>query len=327
MNPSPPFSSSETLARSNVVVHQVAPRSNVSWGAILAGTIAALALHVLFMMLLGGLGLAIFSPLTEANPVADFSVGAVIIHSICAIVALWFGGWVAGRFSSATTRSTGWLHGFSVWCAATVGGVTLVALGAGAMLGGISKIVGDGLTAIGQPAAEVAGSAADLAADALKQSDQTMTSFVDEAVGNLPEDGPANDGIRAKREISFAVARLFNPAKEGDTAANRAAVVTALVDHAGMSQAEADRAVMEWTATYERLQADLAEVKEVAAEKAREAADTAADALAKFSLWAFVGFLLGALAATWGGQLGAKCATRCEVTNDRGEKFVTTQNA
>lgn len=34
--------------------------------------------------------------------------------------------------------------------------------------------------------------------------------------------------------------------QEGDTAANRAAAVTALVEHAQMSQADADSTVTEW---------------------------------------------------------------------------------
>lgn len=326
MNSSLPHSSAGSIERSHYGAYQTAPRSTVSWGAIFAGAIAAIALHVLLMMLGAGLGLAIFSPLTEDNPVADFSIGALIIHSICAIVSLYFGGWVAGRFSPVAARSTGWLHGFSVWCAATVGGVILVALGAGAMLGGFSKMVGGGLSAVGQPAAEVAGSAADLAADAVKQSGETIASFVDESVSYLPADGAANEGIRAKREIGIAVARYFNPAQEGNAEANRAAVVTALEDHTGMSRADADRAVTEWTMTFERLQADLATVKEAAATKAREMSDRAADALAKFSLWAFVAFLIGALAATWGGQIGAICATRCEEIADD-ETFISAQDA
>ncbi|HUG11998.1 MAG TPA: hypothetical protein VMM36_13340 [Opitutaceae bacterium] len=273
---------------------------------------AALALQVLFMMLGAGLGFAIYSPLTAENPVANLGVGAMLIQGISAVVSLWFGGWVAGRFSPVRARATGWLHGFSVWCVATVAGVLVVAFGAGWMLGDLSKLVGGGLSAAGQPAAAVAGGAVDLAADAVKQSGETITSFVDEAVGNRPADGAVSEGIRAKREIGFAVARLFNPAQEGNTDANRAAAVTALVDHTGMSQADADRAVTEWTATFDRLQADLAAVKEAAAAKAREAADTAANALAIFSLCAFVGFLLGALSASWGGSQGAKCATWCE---------------
>lgn len=294
--------------------HQHHQRTTVSWGAIFAGTIAALALHVLFMMLGTGLGLAIFSPLTEENPATDLSIGALVVHSISAIIALCLGGWVAGRFSPVAARATGWLHGFSVWGAATVGGVIMVALGGGAMLGGLTKIVGDGLSAVGKPAAEVAGSATDLAADAVNQSDETVTSYVDEAVSNLPEDGPESADIRATREVGMALGRLFNPAQEGDTAANREAAVTSLVDYTEMSQDEAERAVTDWTASYERMQSDLAALKETAATKAREAADSAADAIATFSWWAFFGFLIGAVAATAGGVFGAKRATNCEET-------------
>lgn len=182
------------------------------------------------------------------------------------------------------------------------------------MLGRVSSLTGGGLSAVGQPVAAVADGAMDLAADAVKQSGDTIKSFVDEAVSSLPEDAPEKDSIRAKREIGFAVARLFNPVKEGNTAVNRTAAVTALAEHTGLSQTEAESAVKEWTHTYEQLQADLAALKETAATQAREAADSAADALAAFSLWAFGGFLLGALAATWGGHLGAKCATSCEET-------------
>ena len=107
---------SESYATSNLGHRQNPSRSSVSWGAILVGTTAGLALYVLLMMLVAGLGLAIYSPATSENPVANLSIGALIIHSICVIVALLLGGWVAGRFTSVRTRDTAWLHGFSVWC-------------------------------------------------------------------------------------------------------------------------------------------------------------------------------------------------------------------
>lgn len=316
MNPSQPYSSSDSRARSHLVDHETAPRSTVSWGAIFAGTTAALALQVLFMMLGAGLGFAIYSPATSDNPVASLSIGALIIQSICAITSLWLGGWVAGRFSPVCVRATGWLHGFSVWCAATVGGVMLVALGAGWMMGDLSKLAGGGLSAVGEPVAAVAGGSVDLAANAVEQSSETIKSYVEEALSNRSEDGIASEEIRAKREVGLAVGRLFNPFQDGNNAANREAAVTALVDHTGMSQAEANRTITEWTSTYEEMQADLDEMMDAAAEKAREAAQVAADALATFSLWAFVGFLFGALAATWGGYLGAICATKCEESTD-----------
>ncbi len=287
-------------------------RRTVSWGAIFAGTSAAVALQVLFMMLGAGLGFAIYSPLTDTNPIADLGTGAILIQGVSAVFSLWFGGWVAGRFSPVGARSTGWLHGFSVWCVATVAGVLFVSLGAGWALGDLSKLVGGGLSLAGKPAAVVAGGAADLAKDALKQSTDALASFTDEAVDSRPADAAKAGAIRAKREVGMAVARLFNPTQPANTADNRAAVVKALVDTAGMSPADAERTVTEWTATYERLKADLNAAKNEAEMQAREAAEKASNALALFSLAAFVGFLLGAIAASHGGAHGAATAIRYE---------------
>lgn len=316
MNSSPAHSSSDYPARSHYGDHDHNHRSTVSWGAIFAGAVAALGVQVLLMMLGAGLGLAVYSPLTESDPMANLSIGALLIQSISAIISLCLGGWVAGRFAPVHCRATGWLHGFTVWCTATVGGVILVALGAGMMLGGLSKIISGGLSAAGQPVAAVAGGAADLASTALKQSEDTITSFVEEAVSSLPDDISESEKIRATREVGLALGRLFNPLQDGNTAANRSDAITALVEHTEMGQTEAENAVNEWTTTYEELQDDLAAAKETAVTQAREAADTAASALATASLWSFFAFLLGALAAAGGGFLGAQAAMKCEETTD-----------
>ena len=289
-------------------------RRTVSWPAIFAGLVAALALQVLFMLLGAGLGFALYSPLTDVNPVADLGKGAVIIQGISAVMSLWFGGWVAGRFTPIGVRASGWLHGFSVWCAATVAGVLFVSVGAGWALGDLSKLVGGGLSLAGRPAAAVAGGATDLAKDALKQSGDTMTSFTDEALGRRAPDAARDDTMRAKREVGMAVARLFNPLQEANQSVNRTAAVKALVQYTGRNEAEAELMIKEWTVTYDQLKADLLAAKQAAATKAREVADQASKALAVFSLCAFAGFLLGAIAASYGGSHGAKCADRCEVS-------------
>src|ERR1019366_483329 len=132
---------------------------------IFAGLTAALALQVLFMLLGAGLGFAIYSPLTDANPIADLGTGAVIIEGISAVFSLWFGGWVAGRFAPKGTRHAGWLHGFLVWSAATVAGVLIISIGAGWALGDLSKLVGGGLSMAGKPAAALAEGAGSMVKD------------------------------------------------------------------------------------------------------------------------------------------------------------------
>lgn len=290
--------------------HTFHHRSRLSWAALFGGLTAAMAMQVLFMMLGAGLGFAIYNPISSDSPVEDLGTGAIVVQGISAVFSLWFGGWIAGRFTPVASRRAGALHGFLVWCAATVSGVVVVASGAGWAMGDLSKLVGGGLSAAGRPAAAAVGGVADVAKDAAKSSSDTFASFVDEAVANRASDAPRAGGVRAKREVGLAVARLFNPLQKEKTADNKAALIKVLVDDAGLKQADAERIVNEWTESYNKLRADWETTKAQAEAKAREAAEKAAKVLAVFSLCSFVAFVLGALSAACGGAHGAKCALK-----------------
>jgi hypothetical protein len=310
MSPSVSFPATDTIESSSVAAFPIHLRSRVSWPAILAGLVAALSLEVVFMLLGAGLGFAIYTPLTDENPIANLGTGAVVIQGVSAVFSLWFGGWIAGRFTPMGSRLTGAIHGFIVWSAATVAGILVVSAGAGWALGDISKIVGGGLSLAGKPAAAAVSGATDLAKDAVKQSGDTLSSFTDEAIGNRTDRGTPGSAIRAKREIGAALGRVFTNSEAPTSPANRAALVKALVDNTGLSQADAEKQVADWSASYDRLKADLKAAKDEAAAKARVAADEAADALAIFSFCAFAALALGAIAATFGGEHGANAAIR-----------------
>jgi len=64
------------------------------WGAVLAGTVAAIGIHLLLTALGVGAGLATFTPMTDAHPVANFNVGAGIVWSVCAIIAYGLVDWL-----------------------------------------------------------------------------------------------------------------------------------------------------------------------------------------------------------------------------------------
>lgn len=287
-------------------------RHTVSWPAILAGLTVALALQILFMLLGAGLGLALCRPLTGEYPIADLGKGAVFIHGISVVLSLWSGGWIAGRFTPGGFRATGGLHGFIVWCAAALTGVLLSSHGAGWALGDLSKLVGDGHTLAGRPAANREGRTTDLARHALKQLDDTLTSFTEEALGRRAADAARDDAVRARREVGMAIARLFHPLQGTNQAGNRAVVAKALVEYTGRSESDADRMIAEWTATHDQLKADLLAAADETEARTQVAADQSAEALAVHSLCAFAGLLLGAIAASCGGSHGARCADRDE---------------
>lgn len=290
-------------------VSAVTPVRSLSWGAIFAGAVASLALQIVLMMLAAGLGLAIFNPITAENPLEHFGTGAAVLQGITAVVSLWAGGWVAGRFSGRFGLKEGCLHGFMVWCLATVTAIGLVAFGAGWILGDLSKMVGGGLSMAGKPAAAAVSGAGDLAKDALQRSNGMIASFVDEGLGNAPAGRSAAEGVRAKRELGFAVAKLFNGAGT-DQAANQQAVVDVLIKEQGMTDADAKKLVSDWNDSYQRLKSELAAAKEKAETRAREAADKAAHTLAVLSFCSFVAFVIGAIFASVGGKHGGACAYR-----------------
>jgi hypothetical protein len=285
-------------------------RLTVSWPAIFAGLFAAVSLEFLFMLLGAGLGFAIYTPLTDQNPVANLGAGAVVIEGISAVFSLWFGGWVAGRFTPMGTRLTGGLHGFLVWSAASIAGILVVSAGAGWAVGGLSKIVGGGLSLAGKPAATATGGIAETVKTSMKQSADTMSSYVDEAVASRTSGATPNSSIRAKREIGGALARYLNPSEKNNPNENRTALTKSLVDNAGMTEADATRTVADWSASYDRFKADFAGAKAEAEAKARVAADEASETLAVFSFCAFAAFVLGAISAVYGGEHGAQCAIR-----------------
>jgi hypothetical protein len=110
-------------------------QSAVSWGAIFAGALAALALSLALLGLAAGFGLKLASPWPGARPsLAEFTpiLGAWMI--VVQVLASALGGYLAGRLR------TRWLnvhshevhfrdtaHGLLVWALSTVAGVVLAA--------------------------------------------------------------------------------------------------------------------------------------------------------------------------------------------------------
>ena len=281
------------------------PASTICWKAVLAGTVAAIGMHILLATMGIGAGLSIFSPATDANPVARLNTGAAIIWSICALVSLFFGALLAGRFSPSW--HTGFVHGILVWSLTLIITMILFFEGAGLVLGGGLKVLGEGLKIGSQTGvAALAG----VGQDALKRGGDQLNSFVDEAEQSIPTNSQPKAAIRAKREIGFAVAKLFAPENEQDFTANRAETIKAVMEYTQMSSADATVTVDGWIASYKNLKTELAKLKTVAEEKARQGAEAAAKNLSCAAIWTFFGLLIGLLVSAFGGSCGSKYAAK-----------------
>ncbi len=101
-------------------------RSRVSWGAIAAGAMVALAVYFLLTLLGVALGLEVVSRGTGGN---DLSLGASIYAIVALLVAMFFGGWATSRLAVGETKLEAVLYGIILWGVLFTGLIWLVGNG------------------------------------------------------------------------------------------------------------------------------------------------------------------------------------------------------
>ncbi len=262
--------------------------STVSWGAILAGGFTAAAVSLIVVAFGIGAGLSVVSPWEGEGisaTTASWSAGLFLV--VVAMIAATFGGYITGRLRPGWDdvnvherffRDTA--HGFVAWAFATVLTATVLA-GAGTHL--LAAASAGAIPAAGTGAALGAGNAAGNSGDI----------YVDRLLrAGAQTDGrtsaPATDQTATRTELL----RIIAPAtrKAGDVSPDdRAYAARVIAARTGLPQAEAEQRVNQ-TIT-----------------QAKETADQARRAAAKFSFWIAVSLLAGAfsgsLAAAEGGKL------------------------
>jgi len=138
--------------------------SGVSWGAIVAGGIAAAAMATLLMTLGAGLGLIAVSPWpNEGASASSVGIGVVIWSIIVEVAAFGLGGYIAGRLRTKWANLHGdevyfrdTAHGFVTWALGTLVGICLIT----GVAGQIAKTGAEVGGAMGTAAVAGAGAAA-----------------------------------------------------------------------------------------------------------------------------------------------------------------------
>src|ERR1700747_935972 len=134
----------EQTFRQNAQTDLVEPSvPGVSWAAVLAGTVASLALTLVLLSFGMGMGFAVVSPWGNSGVSATtFKIGTGLYFIVMAMLSSSIGGYLAGRLRTKwvgvhTTevqfRDTA--HGFLAWAVASVLGAVLLASPASTLLG------------------------------------------------------------------------------------------------------------------------------------------------------------------------------------------------
>jgi hypothetical protein len=85
--------------------------SRVSWAAILAGAVVALAVYLVLTLLGGAIGLTVSDNVRSGTLAAGAAVWAVV----STVVALFIGGWVTSQCIIGESRAEAVIHGIIMW--------------------------------------------------------------------------------------------------------------------------------------------------------------------------------------------------------------------
>jgi len=266
----------------------------VSWGAIFAGVVIAVAVQLLLGILGTGIGLSMVDPVEGTTPGATgFGIGAGIYWLITTVIALGAGGYAAARLSGVTEKFDALSHGLVVWGVTLILTLYLLTSAVGGLIGGAFRTVGSVAGAAGATVGAVAPRAAQVAGIDARDVRQEASAYLSDA----PNDTAQMTAEQAQTEIARQLPALARGGAAGQRAENRIVDVVAAQRKISREQAQAQVA---------RAKAQFVETKNDAVATAKSATDAAAGAAAGTSFILVLALLAGAGAAAF----GATTATR-----------------
>ncbi len=173
MTDSPRRREAQTYANELPAGQAIAQRNRISWGAVVAGAVVALATTLVFTLLGVAAGVASLRPLDPGSgSVASYGIGAAIWQGANLALSMALGGYVAARLSGSASRVEGSLHALTMWAVAVLLGSVLLAQA----VSGLVSLVGQGARAAAGLFAGGASAVSALpggsAADAVKIADR-----------------------------------------------------------------------------------------------------------------------------------------------------------
>ncbi|GGG42540.1 hypothetical protein GCM10010964_32530 [Caldovatus sediminis] len=289
-------------ATAEVAVPEGAPSlpSRISWGAVFAGAVVAVAVGAMLNILGLAVGVSAIDAMVpgETPAAATFGIATGVWLLLANLIGLAVGGYVAARLSGTADDTDGVLHGLSVWAVAYL--ISAVLLGnvvagtAGTAFQGVTTVLGGAARGAGVAVGETARALADeTALDPRRVVERAHAAL--RGAGGDPAQMTSEQRNAEIAQILMRSATTAGPLPQADR--DRLARLVAAEYNLSLEEAqarlqEAERQVAQTAGEAERL--------------AREAADVAATGTAIAAYWIFAAMLLGAAAAVIGARIGTR---------------------
>ena len=295
-----------------------------SWGAILAGTAVAVVVQIMFTLLGIAFGMGTVDPQTENNPMSGVGMTMGIWTAVGALVALFAGGWIAGRMAGTSEKAESTLHGVVTWSVVTLIVFWSMTSVVGSVLSTTTSALGSALKAAGQGvsaavpnninAPNVSGQQVQTTAqDFLRQvgiSQDTVNQYLSNSQQQLQNAATqaAQNPQQAYQEITTALQNIAQ--RGGDIAQRNLSTQDAanlIARNTGMPQEQANAVAQQWSQRIQ--QANPTQQVQQASNQLQNTVERVGDKVAggisSAATWTFVSLLVGLIAAAVGGAFGA----------------------
>jgi hypothetical protein len=158
----------------------------ISWGAIFAGTIVALVVQIMLSLLGVGIGLGVINPASAAD-LTGLGIGAAIWLVVSTLIALFIGGFVAGRLAGMPIRGDGILHGVVVWGLGTLVSLYLATSAVGGAVSGVAAMLGQGFQLVAPQAVKTAKQRPQQTQQIIKPARQRAEQMANQAQRQAPK--------------------------------------------------------------------------------------------------------------------------------------------
>jgi hypothetical protein len=268
--------------------------SAVSWAAILAGALAAIASTIILLVLGAGIGLSFVSPWYGAGaPVAAVGVAALVWLVIVQWISSGLGGFLAGRLRTKWVRVHAHeiffrdtAHGFLVWSLVSVAGALLFASATASGVSSVAEGARGGAAATLSHFAQEAGTG--------NTQGAISDYYVDSLFRSAHPADEGNAGISHAEAMRILARSLHNGQVElAPEDANYLVQMTAA--RTGLSQQDAEQ----------RVDSVVTQLND-AQQKTQQTADAARKRTAHLSLAIALSMLIGAFIASAAAALGGK---------------------
>lgn len=283
----------------------------LSWGAVLAGLVVAVALH----MVLALIGIAIGLDAWEAgDAVTSLGMGLGIWTVVAGIIALFIGGLTTGRLAGILTRGDGALHGVVLWSLSTIVMAWLLA-------SGVSTVVGGALGLVGRTASAAVGVVGQVGGQALGQAGGidlgTLQQELEEALRQTGDPALHPDSLnRAAAQLgesatgpastSTLAGEVWQTIQQRGGQIDRQAIANVIAARTNMSPAEADRVAGRVESLAQNVTQQAGVALDTVGAFAERTATGASEALSTAAWWTLLGMLLSLGAATAGVAVTAR---------------------